>query len=195
MATAAVGVIALYAVVGVSWDELQWSVQHGGRAVPWWILPGPLGGAVEAWTGAVASTTAPLFPAKAALVAFAGLWLARGWHRWASAAPSPSPVGFRSFGFSSHLGWAAVGPLVVLLVPGLAAAKTAAANVLLVLGALYALRGVAVGTFLLQGVGAGGFLYAVLGLIFLLVLPVALSAALVLGVLDAGLNLRRRWSP
>jgi hypothetical protein len=80
-------------------------------------------------------------------------------------------------------------------VPKLAAAKLAAANVLAVAAALYGVRGIAVASYGLAMIGAGGFfLWAALVAILLLMLPFVVGGAILLGVLDAGLNLRRRWS-
>jgi uncharacterized protein YybS (DUF2232 family) len=68
-----------------------------------------------------------------------------------------------------------------------------AGNLLLVTGALYALRGVAVAAFGISVFGgAGFFLIAVTTVILILVLPAALATAVLVGVLDAGFDLRRR---
>ena len=81
--------------------------------------------------------------------------------------------------------------LVLLLVPGLGAARPLALNVLVVMAVLYGVRGVAVVVFTLRRIGAGPILYAVAGIAVFFMLP----GTVLLGVLDAGLNLRRRRSP
>jgi uncharacterized protein YybS (DUF2232 family) len=94
------------------------------------------------------------------------------------------------------LGWAAAIPLIVVLVPWLTAAKAAAANFLLVAAALYAFRGLAVGAFVLQLLGAGGVVvWLVTALVLFFLLPVLVGGAIVLGVVDSGLDLRRRMQP
>ncbi|MBI2614929.1 MAG: DUF2232 domain-containing protein [Gemmatimonadetes bacterium] len=110
--------------------------------------------------------------------------------------PTGVPPGrFREFRFSEHLGWVGAVALLVMLVPRLAAAKVAAINLLLVSGLLYAVRGAAVTAFgiaLLGGAGCGTA--ALFGLLALFVLPAVVAGAIVLGVIDAGMDLRKRWA-
>jgi uncharacterized protein YybS (DUF2232 family) len=138
---------------------------------------------------------ADFFPALLALQLMAALALATALYHRLARQPRGMPLGrFSGFRFSEHLGWAAVLALIVLVVPRLAAAKAAAANLLLVAGALYALRGFAVAAYGLQVLGTGGiFLTTLLAAILLFLLPMVLAGAVMLGVIDAGLNLRRRW--
>jgi hypothetical protein len=75
--------------------------------------------------------------------------------------------------------------LIVVLIPRLAAAVT---------GLLYGLRGLAVSAFgiaLLGGAGCGTA--ALFVLLTLFVLPAVVAGAIVLGVVDAGMDLRKRW--
>jgi len=66
---------------------------------------------------------------------------------------------------------------------------------LLVTGVLYAVRGAAVATFGLAAAGGTGFgTIALIALAVLFILPAMAAGAIVLGVVDAGLDLRRRWS-
>jgi hypothetical protein len=123
----------------------------------------------------------------------AGLALATAvYHRLASKPRGEPPGRFREFCFTEHLGWPAMASLVVVLVPRLSAAKLGASNVLLVLAALYALRGVAVATAGLQHLGSGliTFLTVVTAC---LMLPVAAIGAILLGIVDTSFDLRRRW--
>jgi hypothetical protein len=91
------------------------------------------------------------------------------------------------------LGWAAIIPLAVLLLPIFAGARLIALNLVAFVGGLYMLRGIAVAAFGLQLLGRG-FLYLIAAVGVFFMLPVALGGASVLGVLDAGLDLRRRWT-
>ncbi len=99
---------------------------------------------------------------------------------------------FRDFRFTEHFGWVPVLALAVVLAPG--APRLMAANVLVVGGVLYALRGAAVAWFGIRLAGKPGFLTTVLiafSIVFML--PVVLIGAILLGVADTGLDLRRRW--
>jgi uncharacterized protein YybS (DUF2232 family) len=78
--------------------------------------------------------------------------------------------------------------VAALLIPPLGGARPAALNVLVVMGALYAVRGVAVVAFALRALRAGILLYAAAAVAVLFVLP----GVVLLGVIDAGMNLRRR---
>jgi hypothetical protein len=151
---------------------------------------------MERWLRTVTRTLSDFAPALAALQLLAGFGLAGVTYRRITSAPVGAlPGRLRDFRFSEHLGWTAVVPLAVLLAPKLAAAKLAAANVLAVAAVLYAVRGIAVASFGLNMIGAGGFfLWAALVAIFFLMLPFVVGGAILLGILDAGLNLRRRWS-
>jgi hypothetical protein len=210
VAGAAAGAAALLMALGSSWGELHWWVArragHTARmlmAQIWYAAPGSISDPapetlqqLEAWLGTVAQFLADFFPAVTLLQLLAGIALATAVYQRVARRPAGVPLRrLRDFRFNEHLGWAFAIPLVVVLIPKLAAFKAVAANVLVVSGALYALRGAAVAAFGLQLIGAGGiFLSALLAVIFLLVLPAALGGAIVVGVLDAGLDLRRRWT-
>ena len=102
------------------------------------------------------------------------------------------PIGrLADFRFSEHLGWLLALALGMVLLPQLAALRPLGLNVLVVMGTLYALRGLAViafGIHLLRG-GCALYVAAALALFFLM------PGVVLLGVVDAGLDLRRRWSP
>ncbi len=206
---AAAGVVVLLAALGTSWGELHWWVaRRAGYTARmlvgqmWSAAPGDIAEPapetlqqLEAWLGTVVQFLSDFHPGVTALQLLAGLALATAVYQRVARDPAGVPLRrLREFRFSEHLGWALVVPLIVVLVPKLAALKLTAANVLLVSATLYALRGAAVAVFGLHLLGAGGaFLTAFLAVILLLVLPAALGGAIVLGVLDAGLDLRRRW--
>jgi hypothetical protein len=203
--TAAVAAGVLLLVMGSSWNEAHWWAEYRAGYLArvasqlFWILGD---GNTTSSTQMVQVVTrivrfqADYFPAVAALRIMAGLALATAiYHRVAVKPYGPGLAGFRSFRFAEHLGWAAIVPLLVLLIPQLAAAKLGAINLLLVLGALYALRGVAVVAFGLQLMGAGsGLLIAFVVVAAILILPLVLAGAILLGVADSGLDLRRRWT-
>jgi len=202
---AAALVIALYALFGRSWDALHWwSEYRAGFAMRLRFAPlwggGPgagdplfrdLGDAI----GTAVRVMSDLFPALLALHLMAAFAVATALHRRLSGRAVGKPPGpFRSFRFSDHLGWLMVVPLIVVLVTKVAAAKLAAWNLLTLMSALYVVRGLAVAAFGMQLLG-GGLLVAVLaGLAIVFMLPVVLGVALLLGVIDGGLDLRRRWT-
>ncbi len=210
LAGAMVGVSALLLTLGTSWGELRWWVaSRSGLAAR--SLMGMLWSRVsiteavdtaspaltqlEESLGTMIQLTADFLPALTALELLAGLGLATAIYHRVARQPRGQPLGrFRDFRFSEHLGWALVLPLIAILVPKLVAAKAAAANLLLLGAALYALRGAAVAVFALHALGTGGFfLRLFLMVILVLMLPFVVGGAILLGVLDGGLDLRRRW--
>jgi len=151
---------------------------------------------LETWFDTVTGTLGTFAPSLLTIQILAGFAVAGATYRRIAASPvGVVPGRFRDFRFSEHLGWAAVVPLIVVLVPRLAAAKLAAANMLAVAAVLYAVRGAAVAMFGLSLAGVGGFfLWAALIAILFVMLPFVVGGAILLGVIDAGLNLRRRWT-
>jgi hypothetical protein len=192
--------------LGSSWSELRWWVefQHGGAYRDMIGVLAAIAGNGSAdldELGARLASTAQLMGEFAVGVAvlqvLAGLTLACALYRHVAADPrGVMPTGFRYLRFSEHLGWAAVLSLAVIVLPKVVSIKLVAANVLLVAGVLYALRGAAVALFGLHMlVGSGGLLFWMLVVfVTLLILPVVVGSAILLGVIDAGVNLRGRWS-
>lgn len=213
VAIAGAAVTALLTFLGSSWGELRWWVAHrtglAARSVMgllWSATPAtPNGGPatptqpalerLQQWFAEVVPVVADFYPALLALEMMLGLALATAIYQRVATDPRGAPLGqLRTFRFSEHLGWAAAIPLIVVLIPKLAAAKVAAANLVVVAAALYALRGFAVAVYGLHAVGAGGFfLTALLVSIFVLLMPIVLAGAVLLGVVDTGLRLRERW--
>ncbi|MDH4142683.1 MAG: DUF2232 domain-containing protein, partial [Chloroflexota bacterium] len=137
-------------------------------------------------------TSADLFPAALALQLFVSLVVAVVVARRLTGVPVGRPLGkLVDFRFSEHLGWLLAAAVVVLLVPALGGARPVAMNVLMVMAVLYGLRGIAVVVSGLRVAGAGPILYGVAAVAVFFLLP----GTVLLGVLDAGLNLRRRRLP
>lgn len=208
---AAVGVALSLLAAGWSWDAVRWWVERDTSfnlrmllAVAWPPPAGADSGGTLAgvptelgrWLESGVRVMADHYAALAALQLLAGLALATALYQRVSHAPVGAPPGrFRDFRFSEHLGWAAAASLIVILIPRLAAAKLAALNLLAVAGVLYALRGAAVTVFglgLLGGPGIGTIALMVLATLF--ILPAVVGGAIVLGVVDASFDLRRRWA-
>ena len=204
---AAVGLVLLFPLLGWSWGRVTWWVQHRtgfavrlvlsqmGSAQPAGAA-GPTATEIEQWFESGVRFMAGQFAAILAIQFLGGLALAAAIYYRVCGRPAGTPPGrFRDFRFSEHLGWAGALALVVMLVPRLAAAKAAALNLLLVTGLLYALRGAAVAAFGLALMGGAGWgTAALLAVVALFILPAVVAGSIVVGVLDAGLDLRRRWA-
>jgi hypothetical protein len=208
-AVAAVGLAALFLAGPWAWGDVRFWVEHrtsfAVRVIlaPFWLRASASGGAgvalvsdLERWFESSVRFLADHYGAVLALQLMAGLGLAWVVYHRVMKHPIAAPAGrFRDFRFTEHIGWVAVAALTVVLVPRLAAAKLAAANLLLVTGALYALRGAAVAIFGLTAAGgasAATALLAALAVVF--ILPAVVAGTIVLGVVDAGFDLRRRWA-
>lgn len=96
----------------------------------------------------------------------------------------------RSFRFNDHLVWVLVVGLLLVLLPGGLATGRIGANALVLMGALYALRGAAVFVFVSGGMSLLG--YAAFAVLLLLVSPVVIGTAALIGIGDTWLDLRSR---
>jgi Ca2+/Na+ antiporter len=143
---------------------------------------------------AVLIDLAYLFPALLALAALASARLTWSWYHRIARAPLLAPAGrLGDFRFNDHLVWLLVALIALLVVPVPAAATLIAANALVVVGCIYALRGGAVAQTRLAGVSPW-----FVGLLMLIMLPffyiIPLGLAL-LGIADTWLDFRRRAAP
>jgi hypothetical protein len=141
--------------------------------------------------GALMHSASQLYPALLALAGIAGLRLAWSWyHRLAVHPLGAPPAPFRAFSFGDQLVWGWVVALALALAPVPEPWQVAGANLLLVLGVLYAARGLAV--VLAQTGGVAGPVAVVLGLITLVLLPFVVGGLTLLGLADTWLDFRRR---
>lgn len=202
LAVAAAGVGLGFLAFQWSWDRLHWWVTYRTGAALRLVLAATLtsGGTTggldrpdfETMLGDLVKTSADLFPAGLALELLVGLAIAVVLAPRLAGRPVGRPLGrFAAFEFSEHLGWMLVLSLAVLLIPGLGPVRPVAVNVLVVMVVLYGLRGIAVALAGLRAIRAGPILYAAAALAVFFVLP----GTVLLGVLDARLNLRRRRPP
>jgi uncharacterized protein YybS (DUF2232 family) len=142
----------------------------------------------------MADTISLLYPGLLALAAIAGLRLAWAWyHRIADRPVGAPPVPFPGFGFNDQLIWGWVLGLALALLSEPSWAPVAGANVLLVWGALYATRGLAVVTFF--GRRTPPVVLVALGLITVVMLPFVLGGLTIVGLADTWLDFRRRLTP
>ncbi len=202
---AAGGTGALLAAARTSWPEIHWWVESRIQFAAQLVLarmsgdqPGAGDDALvvqlKAWFESVIPLMADFFPATVAVQMLAGLALATALCSRFAPAAGVTWGKFRDFRFSEHLGWIAVVALAIVLLTKAATLKLMAANVLVVAGLLYALRGAAVAWFGLTLTGGPGLLTT--GLVafsVVFMLPVILIGTILIGVVDAGLDLRRRW--
>jgi hypothetical protein len=205
-----IAVMSGFLASGVSWAEVSWAVEHrigfmtrrvlGGM----WTQPDPevplanstilmLGEAEKIFDG-MARFAGANFAALLTLEMLVGFAIATAIYHRVSEKPLGVANGrLRSFAFSEHIGWIVVFGLAGLLLPRLALYKAVAGNFIVVAAAIYALRGAAVVSFAMTATGGSVFLTILLGLAFVFMLPVVAVGAIVIGILDTGLNIRNRW--
>lgn len=204
LAVAGVTIAAGFLALGWSWNRLHWWVAFRTGAALRLLLVAGTPSAPGAATvdldrpdfdrvlDDMVRTSADLFPAALALQLLLSLLIAAALAPRLARMPVGRPLGrFVEFRFSEHLGWLLVLSAAILLVPPLHLARPLAVNVLVVMAVLYGCRGIAVVVHALRTAGAGPLWYAVAGIAVFFLLP----GTVLLGVLDAGLNLRRRRSP
>jgi uncharacterized protein YybS (DUF2232 family) len=181
--------------LGIGWSELVAGVDHDLGAYQTalgdqWRSAGASPELIQQATDAMHSA-AQLFPGLLAIAAIAGLRLAWAWYHRLAARPLGSPPApFRAFAFNDQLVWALVAALGLTLVPVPEPWRLLGANLLLVLGTLYAARGLAV--FLAQSGRLAGPVGAVVTVIAMFLLPFVVGGLTLLGLADTWLDFRRR---
>ena len=145
--------------------------------------------AVQRWVG-FQQDVYPAMLSLATLAAFGVAWF--GFERISGRLGSPGPV--REFRFSDHLVWLLIGGLCLLVLPLGGLAFRVGENATLFMGGLYLLRGAAI--LLWIGAAAATSIWSgvLLSLAALLLYPVVLGTALVLGLSDTWIDLRARLS-
>ena len=141
----------------------------------------------------IANAQAELFVALLALQSIVALALAAWWVRRVGRSDSESFVlaRLRDFRFSDELIWVLIAGVVGLLLPLGTVGDRIALNALAFMAALYALRGLAVFVFLAtESRSVATMILGALALVFLY--PIALTAALMMGVGDTWLDVRSR---
>lgn len=150
--------------------------------------------------GAGAGHLGAYLPAVVVLASLAGLALAWRWHQRVAAVPlAGSSAPLRAFRFSDQVLWLLVLGLGLVLIdlPGVAVGGVPvarlAANVLVVVGALYLVRGLAV--YLSAARRAPRHVNIVLAIVAVVFWPFAASGLVMLGVADSWVDFRRRLAP
>jgi hypothetical protein len=137
-----------------------------------------------------------LFPALLALQSVAALALVSWWVRRLGKSDDSAFVlsRMRDFRFNDQLIWLLIAGVVLILLPGDESLSRVGLNVLTFMGGLYVLRGLAVFVFL--ATGSRSLPTMVLGAVAAVIFyPVVFTAALLMGVGDTWLDVRRRLSP
>jgi hypothetical protein len=140
-----------------------------------------------AWAG---DLPARLFPSLLGIASLAALALAYWTYRRLTGAGRPLGrlVEFR---FPDVLVWVLIGGLVLLLAPAADWATRVGANLVVFMGALYALRGLGVIVALVLAlVGTKVVVLMALGVVALLLYPIVVAGTLLVGVSDTWLDLR-----
>lgn len=196
--TASVGSVAAFVAWNGSWGALDWAVSdrlRGGFAT--WLDAMTVLRDGQAPSAALASAIyqtveaqVQVFPALLALETMAALavawWLFQRLARGSDGALAP----FATFRFNDHLVWLMITGLVLVGARVGDPATRLGANLAVFMGALYAVRGLAVGYAVGGGLSFFGFFILALGL--LVAAPAVLGFAVLIGVADTWLDLRQR---
>jgi hypothetical protein len=129
-------------------------------------------------------------PALLVLATLAALGVAWWAYRRLAARDAVPLAGVAQFRFPDALIWALIAGIILLVAPVGDVGSRAGANLVTVMGLLYALRGVAVLVFLHGMPGVFGWL--MIAVLSVLLLPLVLVPALVIGLSDTWLDIRSR---
>jgi hypothetical protein len=188
-ATVAAEVAARHAPLMAQWREL--------RASPvmrdFETRDSGAGAELDAWTESYEALPALVtrsFPALLALESLAALALAWAlYHRMSRTRIGPPLAPLKQFRFNDQMVWGLIAGLVLVAVPTLAGLRGVGVNLLVFFGALYALRGLGVLSWLFKP----GWLAAVaLTVTIPLLFPLYAAGALAFGVGDTWIDWRRR---
>lgn len=195
---ASTGTALILALIDLrGWMQLDWAVASRLRQGATEVA-GRLGGvAQEGWrgqfSGAVeraADLQVEFYPALLALASLAALGVAWWASRRLTVGGSRPLAPLREFRFHNELIWVLVAGFLLVLLPFGELAQRTGSNMLVFMGALYALRGAAVMVAVAGPPGIGVSL--LLGLAALFLAPLAALATTLVGLSDTWLDLRAR---
>jgi len=188
------GLVRSGALAKLDWwmaSELRWT----SRVVASWLMGAEADsflGAISTRLGEMVELQVSLYPSLLGLATLAALGVA--WSVSVRLAGSEGAVGpLREFGFSDHFIWVAIGGLMLFLLPIGQLASRIGQNALAFMGGLYVLRGVAVLAWIVPAAAVSSWAALFLTMAALLFYPILVGFALVLGVSDTWLHLRRRF--
>jgi len=140
---------------------------------------------------ATAAVAKQVYPALLGLASLAALSLA--WYAVRRLAGIEAALGpLRTFRFSDHFAWLLIAGLVLFLLPFGVWADRAGENMMLFMGGLYVLRGLAVLAWIGTAVVSSTWSIALWLVAAILFYPVTVGAAFVMGLSDTWLDLRSR---
>lgn len=194
VATACVAGAAILIGSG-GWQRVEWAVARRFRdAASFWTsrlnsAGDPSMAEVSETFRRVADLETMLYPAMLALASLAALAVAWWGYRRLVERSGETLAPMREFRFADHLVWVLIGGTALLIMPLGEVASRAGANLATFMAGLYLLRGMAIVVALTNVAGVGAFF---LGVVAVLLLPLFAGAALVIGLSDTWLDLRRR---
>ena len=198
---AAVAVTMLFGgavlLVSGAWTRVEWALTRRFRqASAFWTsrleaANEPSLADMGATMERVADLEVMLYPALLALGSLAALAAAWWCYRRLVDRSGKALSRLREFSFEDHLVWILIAGALLLIVPLGEVAARIGANLAAFMAALYVLRGAAIVLALTGLTGVGAFL---LGMVSVLLLPLVAGAAMVIGLSDTWLDLRRRRS-
>jgi hypothetical protein len=196
LAGSAVVAAALLAGRSGGWEMLDWQVtEHLGGRLGLWLVGAEARGqtlapAMVSLIYRAGEIQAAMFPALAGLASLAGLAVAWWVYMRIALDRDEGLLPLREFRFNDHLVWLFIAGLALALSDGGEGLRRTGWNVVAFMGALYALRGAAVVAFFGGGQSLFGLFMVAVAVV--LVPPVVLSGALVIGLGDTWLDLRAR---
>jgi hypothetical protein len=193
---AAVGAAMLSAAFAIvlrgGWEALDHTVaehyrQAAGLMSRTWPGVGVDDGVVAEWAAVVPARVFPALKGIASAAALAVAWWAAG-----RVAGMPRRLGrLTEFRFPDGLVWVLIAGLALILLPPAGLGSRLGLNLLVFMGALYALRGLGVTVSLvLAMVGRNRLMLVVLGVIGIMLYPILVAGTVLLGVTDTWLDLR-----
>lgn len=145
---------------------------------------------VAATASRAADLQAMVYPGLLAIASLAGLAVAFwAWRRLALHEERPFRA-LREFRFRDELVWVLVAAILLIVLPLDGGATRAGVNLIMFMGALYALRGIAVMVALFGAPGPLGVMFGAVLVLFLF--PMVLATTLMIGLSDTWLDLRAR---
>lgn len=197
VASAAAVAAVFFGIRAGSWGSVEWAVEDrvsqgvASAMEALSLLRGEaLPQALVATVYQTVQTQTKVFPALVGISSMAALGVA--WWLYVRLA-SGSDQGvrpLREFRFNDHLVWVFIAGLALLLTRWEDVFARVGANAVVFMGALYAARGAAVILFLSGGLSLFGYVLLAFGLVFLP--PLVLTGAMVIGIGDTWLDVRRR---
>lgn len=180
-----------------AWGPVEWAVGHRfreGAALWTTVMQGsndPAMAEAADTFGRVAELQTMLYPALLAIASLAALAVAWWGYRRLIDQSGGALAAMREFRFADHLVWLLIAGATLLVLPLGDVAARLGANLATFMAALYVLRGAAIVVALTGASGAGVVL---MGLLAIVLLPFIVGPALIIGLSDTWLDLRRRLS-